>query len=180
MATPEQHAEGVSWYADARTFCQQLAADHGVTLETAAGIVAVLSPMTEWSLNMDRAVMILNGANGGMLNAAKAVAIRDGADPATVVSGRKVTAFYRAIIGDPDAIVIDRHAFDVAVGRRTDDRTRKALERVGQYDLFVAAYARAARELGVAPVVVQAVTWTVHRTTSSAFAGARTRDLLAA
>lgn len=175
-ATVGELLEGVAWYEDARNFCGELSETYGVPLETAAGIVAVLSPMTEWSLNKDRARLILDGANGGMLNAGKACAIRDGADPATVVSGRKVTAFYRAILGDPDAIVIDRHAFDVAIGHTTDDATRKVLERRGQYELFAEAYNRAAAMIGVDPVVVQAVTWTVHRNTDSAYSAARRRE----
>lgn len=180
LATPAQLAEGASWYDDARHFCCEVSAEFRVSLETVAGIVSVLSPMTEWSLNKRRARAVLAGANSGMLNAAKAVAIRDGADPTTVVCGRKVTAFYRAILGDTGAIVIDRHAFDVAVGGRTNGDTRKVLERVGQYALFSEAYYRAATELGEAPAVVQAVTWTVHRSTNSAMSKARAAELQAA
>jgi len=163
LATDAQLNEGADWYGDARAFCGDLAKQFGVSLEASAGIVAVLSPMTGWSENKRRATSVLEGANGGMLNAGKAVAIREGADPALVASGQKVNPFYRAILGDPDALVIDRHAHDIALGRRTDDDARKTLERKGQYGLFVEAYRRAADRLGCEAVTVQATTWVVWR-----------------
>lgn len=175
-ATESELVEGTSWYDDARRFCEETAETYGVTLQTVAGIVAVLSPMTEWELNKQRALMILDGANSGMLNASKACAIRDGVNPEDVVSGQKVIAFYRAILGNYHSVVIDRHAHDVAIGRKCSDTERKVLERANQFPLFVEAYERASERLGVAPVIVQAVTWTVMRRRESRFAAARSRE----
>ncbi|HTE66948.1 MAG TPA: hypothetical protein VK736_11925 [Candidatus Binatia bacterium] len=85
---------------------------------------------------------------------------------ADVLGGPKVRAF-AALIDDPDdltAVVIDRHAFDVAVGRVTSDHERDLLlKRRGVYERFARVYRAAARVLGIPPSVVQATTWTYWR-----------------
>ncbi|AXK37692.1 hypothetical protein DVA86_27315 [Streptomyces armeniacus] len=62
--------------------------------------------------------------------------------------------------GDTDAVVIDRHAHDIAVG---DIYGRRDRGLSGQrYELLAAAYREAAQRLGELPSTVQAVTWVVH------------------
>ena len=86
--------------------------------------------------------------------------------------GSKVRAFYRAILdpADPDPVVIDRHAFDVAVGRVTSDRVRRVLvDRSWVYDAVADAYRAAAAELSArtgelwTPSELQAATWETWR-----------------
>jgi hypothetical protein len=163
-------------------------------VERAVGVIAVLSPRLSWTKNVELARWIYREAseawllakpswwvreNGSVLdrfpglkaNGQKAIDILLGASPEEVVSGPKVTAFYHAIANpnDPRGIVIDRHAFDVAVGRVMDDRTRGVvLGRKGAYEQFVRAYERAAEKLqdefpGITPAEVQAITWLAWR-----------------
>jgi hypothetical protein len=164
-ATAAQLAEGTDWYSAARTFSIGLAERYGLTLEQAAGIVAAISPRLPWDRNMAYADLLMRTGDCPTLkgNKAKAVRILSGERPLDVLGGAKVRAFYLAILGDPDAVVVDRHAFDVAYGAVTDDRTRKALDRVGGYDGYANAYRAAATALGTTAVVVQAVTWVVWR-----------------
>lgn len=76
-------------------------------------------------------------------NAEKAARILLGVHPATVVSGPKVSAFWRAICGDPAAMTLDRwairaadHPCDPWPGKRASamlrDAYRVAAERVGE------------------------------------------------
>lgn len=178
-ATVEQMAEGVEWYSDARRFCADASDASGLSVQAVAGIVAALSPMTAWDVNKARALAIVAGANNVGLNTTKAVRIRDGEHPLSVLGGNKVRNFYRAI-EDPggDAVVIDRHAFDIAVGKVNGDDDRKTLERVGQYELFADAYRAAAYKVGVSPMVMQAVVWVVHRETAVKHAAANRRKAL--
>jgi hypothetical protein len=83
-----------------------------------------------------------------------------------------VRAFYFTITDptDPRAVVIDRHAYDVAAGQALTDAARGlALGRKGAYDAVCILYRRAAailsRETGEhwTPAEVQAVTWTYWR-----------------
>jgi hypothetical protein len=162
-------------------------------VERAVAVIAVLSPRLSWTKNVELARWIyaevhtattnymasawtksvLDRFPGLKANGKKALSILIGIDPADVVSGPKVTAFFHAIANpnDPRGIVIDRHAFDVAVGRVMDDRTRGVvLGRKGAYEQFVRAYVRAAEALqnefpGITPAEVQAITWVAWRRT---------------
>lgn len=162
--------EGLHWYEDAFAFALTLDPEHP---ERAAGVIAALSPMKDWRNNCILAARAYErGYASGALsaNVAKADAILSGADPLEVLGGNKVRNFYRSIVNpyDPDAVCIDRHAFDISVGRVTNDPTRRALARAGVYEAFAAAYKRAARIISkdgydVVPAQVQAVTWGVWR-----------------
>ncbi|MBD9734483.1 hypothetical protein IGX29_22265 [Streptomyces sp. H28] len=62
---------------------------------------------------------------------------------------------------DPDAVVIDRHAHDIAVQEIYGQRDR-GLGAVGRYNMLADCYRAAAREIGEIPSKVQAVTWVAH------------------
>lgn len=175
-ATDAERVEGKSWYGTAR--------EVAVTLDPAdpvraAAVLAVLSPRLHWDRNVTAAVDAYAGRVPKVLgvNARKAKAILEGADADDVVSGPKVRAFWHAIVNpsDPRAIVIDRHAFDVAAGTVLDDEQRgKLLGRKGAYDdvckLYVTAARILTREYGeLSPVEVQATTWVAWRRMKKGF-----------
>lgn len=170
QATVAELAEGMAWYSDAHALAVKLSPE---SPKHAAGVIAALSPMMGWGQNVNLAVRAYaDGQASGALfsNVAKANRILAGEAPEDVLGGDKVRAFY-GVIADPssDAVVVDRHAFDIAVGRVTNNVSRQALGRKGVYGSFAQAYVRAAkaisRETGmdVSASQVQAVTWTVWR-----------------
>lgn len=170
QATPAELMRGMTWYDTAHNLAVTL---DPANPRQAAGVIAVVSPMMDWARNMEVAINAYQtGEMTGCLysNAMKANRIMAGEPADEVIGGRKVTAFF-GVIADPtsDAVVIDRHAFDIAVGRVTNDKSRGALSRKGVYDAFAAAYSTAARKLSVElgmPVSasqVQAVSWVVWR-----------------
>lgn len=161
-------------------------------VERAAAVIAVLSPRQSWDRNVALARQAYRLAtlaqHKGPYTAGLAIRetlptltrqreqvarlLVDREDPDDVVSGPKVRAFWRTIADptDPRAVVVDRHAIDVACGAVLDDATRgRILGRKGGYDTVSRCYARAAKiitaETGEAwsPAEVQAVTWTVWR-----------------
>ena len=161
--------EGLSWYLDAHNVSRALASAHNLTVAQVAGIIAALSPMNGWENNKRKAAQLISQGNGegcGLRkNVAKAMAIFDGADPLDILKGDKVRAFYRTILdpfGDIDP-VIDRHAFDIAVGERTDDKRRGILGRKGVYEEFAHVYREAAMVAGIGAAQMQAVTWVAWR-----------------
>jgi hypothetical protein len=94
----------------------------------------------------------------------KAAKILAGTDPAEVLPMTLKTGnFYRTILDpeDPEAVVVDRHAHDVAVGRRYGQQPR-GLHNKTRYATVAHAYREAARRLGEIPSTVQAVTWLVQ------------------
>jgi hypothetical protein len=195
-ASDEHVIDGREWYARAQAAARELADLGDGDVERAAAVIAVLSPATPWHRNVALARMAYEGAAQGvpvdvlagpvgtpgrlptMGDAArKAAALVWGAEPSAVVSGPKVSAFWGRIVdaasGDSTwrSVVVDRHAFDIAVGMVTDDRTRGTfLGRVGNMRKVQLAYARAAavlRRTGEAPDItpaeLQAVTWVAWR-----------------
>jgi hypothetical protein len=123
--------------------------------------------MMPWQRNVDLAVKCFaeGGLSGGCLsaNVAKANRIMNGEDPLRVLSGDKVRAFFAGIMDTAEVVCIDRHAFDIAVGRSTDDKTRKVLKSKRVYAAFSDAYIAAAKVAGVSPTVMQSTTWVIWR-----------------
>ena len=161
-------------------------------VERAAGVIAALSPRLPWRKNVEYAkkayayfyaspnlrhplqsqAVWLSQIPTLKANALKAWRILAGELPEDVLGGPKVRAFYFTIANptDPRAVVIDRHAFDVAVGQVLTDAARGVmLGRKGVYDSIATLYRRAAaivtRETGVptTPAELQAITWTYWR-----------------
>lgn len=177
-ATAADLREGLAWYQTAHNWCVTQAGSRRPHLvKRNAGIVAALSPLNGWGNNKRKAAELIskrgritvekgkpNGIGLGA-NVAKAIAIYNGAEPLDVLKGDKVRAFYRTILdpqGDIDP-VIDRHAFDIAVGERTDEKRRGALSRKGVYAEFAHAYREAAKIAGIGSAQMQAVTWIAWR-----------------
>lgn len=170
---------GHNWYTEARA----LAAELDPTNPTrAAAVIAVLSCNTGWQRNVQlaRQAYVLAAPHGfdadvdyisdrlGTLSgpARKAALILTGQDPSQVVAGPKVTAFWQAITSpDTDAVVVDRHAYHIAVGRRLDEDKLG----VDMYRRVAECYRRAAkiltRQTGwpTTAIDVQAVTWVTWR-----------------
>jgi hypothetical protein len=161
--TCAQQERGRMWYPVAH----QVAAVTGDgDVRTGAGLIAVLSANKRWELNLslarDAASGNVHGHTGVTLE--KVRKILDGTDPLLVLpDGSKTLNFYRCILNpaDPDPVVIDRHAHDIAVGEIYGNRDR-GLSNLTRYATLAHAYRLAARELGDIPSVVQAGTWTGH------------------
>lgn len=178
MATAEDLREGLAWYQTAHNWCVVTAGPSRPHLiRRNAGIVAALSPLNGWGNNKRKAAEVIskrgrivvekgmpNGIGLGK-NVEKAIAIYNGGDPLDILGGDKVRAFYQTILdpqGDIDP-VIDRHAFDIAVGERTDEKRRGILSRKGVYAEFANAYREAAKIAGIGSAQMQAVTWIAWR-----------------
>lgn len=163
-ATPHELDAGQRWYPDAHALATRLADNGGLCVETAAIVLAHLSPRTPWSRTIIHAhALLTTGQAPGALgaNLARARTALAAADPWTsfTVTSLKTCAFAAAILGDPDAIVIDVWSARVA---GIDDSAR-CLRRSGFYDATAELYRRVAHHHSITPAVLQAVTWTVIR-----------------
>jgi len=158
QATPKQRRAGLRWYARARGEVRTLAHDTGTGESVAAGVVAALSVRQRWDRNLALARVCLRGGRvRGVLPWARTTAywIRRGADPDTVLA-MKTRAFYRALLGERDAVVLDVWMWRGA-GRNIPTRRQAA------YDRYATVLRREAARAGVAPVHYQAVVWVVLR-----------------
>lgn len=186
-ASAEHKLAGVAWYNESHTFAEMLAEAYGVTVSTAAGVIAAVSPLNSWGNNKKLAARIVSEggtARGGYLTLGmdKANAILTGGDPMVILKGEKITAFYLGILtrGETDAVCVDRHAWSLAVSVRYANGTIPGLKGE-RYAAASDAYRRAAsiitRETGtpISAAQIQAVTWLAWRArywSAGAFDGA--------
>jgi len=163
-ATAEQRQRGRIWYRTAHDLAAKMTDGNP---RAGAGVIAALSANKSWTENLRLARQACEtGLTVGHFADAltKAAQIMAGADPAEVLPmERKTGQFFRLIADpeDPEAVVIDRHAHDVAVGETYGNRDR-GLSCASRYALLAHCYREAARRLGELPSTVQAVTWVAH------------------
>lgn len=163
-ATEDQLSRGRSWYETAHQIADMATDGHP---RTGAAVIAALSPQTEWLLNVRLACDAIE--DGSMTSGhfkdacSKVNRILAGIAPEDVLPMDKKTGQFYRLIADPsdaEAVVIDRHAHDIAVGVRLGNENR-GLSYGPRYALFADAYRTAGERLGERPSAVQAVTWVV-------------------
>jgi hypothetical protein len=162
-ADPVLRDAGLRWYDQSLKDVRELSRllPHGVGISAAAGVLAALSPQTQWVQNWLWARQVAQAAGEGRRrmpviggfpkNRDKAWRIANGEPPRQVLRGPKVTAFWRALKGDPDAAVLDIWMFR-AFG--LPDTPSAKVYRSAAEALSVAAY-----DLGVTARQLQAVIW---------------------
>ena len=183
LATSGERVEGMEWYNRANRVAATIAAEHGISLETAAGVIAALSPNNRWERNIVDAENVIRAFSIGGAEEAenvkvctygkmrtKAIQILEATsivDHASILNGRKITAFYECIIGRMDAVCVDGHAYSIWFGDRL---TMKQVPNIGKklYAEIVSDYVEAARILSengtsVTAFEVQAITWCAWR-----------------
>jgi hypothetical protein len=163
LANSDAMLQGQVWYQMAHTLALELADGD---IKVGAGVIAALSANKGWWQNQLLATDALAGFVHGHVGDAldKVRAIIAGQEPETVLPMRMKTGhFYRCIANprDPWAVVIDRHAHDIAVGEIYGDADR-GLSAIGRYEALADAYRQAASYLGELPMIVQATVWVAH------------------
>ena len=185
-ASSETVASGLGWYRLARREARSIGRDYDLTLSASAGIISALSPRTAWLDNLKRARRLAeSGESVGIgLHSSRALEIRGGARPLSILRGRKTRAFYRNIRGDLESeITLDVWMTRALLGDLTlGDRELKSLERVGAYDFLSSIvrsasieYSRRARVV-IRPAEYQALVWIRARDLSEELKRPRVRS----
>lgn len=167
--TPEGRAVALAWYRVERARLEGIASEvregfgRYVRAESVIAAAATLSPATSWHHLVADLPGFIRAALGGdplpdfatygAQRRKAATIIREGGG-IEAVTGPKVSAFARALWGDPTAVVIDRHAARVAMGE--DDITTVL---IGDLRAAQDAYRLAASRLGLEPAGLQALVW---------------------
>lgn len=164
-STAAQREAGAQWYGEAQQAAQTMAQASGQTLETAAAVIAHLSPRTPWGRNVAGASAVLSDPLTRPVGIIPANFVRAQqamltSDPLETVRGPKTRSFAQNILGDSDAVTVDVWAVRIALGDR-ETEPEKILARAGVYDVLADAYRAAARQVGVTPATMQATTWLV-------------------
>lgn len=168
QSNARQHAEGLRWYSDAHTFAESLANASGgrITTEQVAGVIAVTSPVQPWTAQQVFVPILIKQylegqapekSFGFVRNTLKAWSVLSG--DLSVITGPKVTRFFLAIMGDTNAITVDRWIARVAYGHEVDGVSNK------QYVEVAEAIRAASEQIGVPPRELQAILWVWARGT---------------
>ena len=178
LASAAETAGGMSWYKEANQVALTLADRYEIPEETAAGVIAALSPRNKWDRNLVDAENIIAayvaggaeacddvkvctfGANKQKAveiltwNAGEAVALE-------ILSGPKLREFYSCILGRDD-VCIDGHAYSIWFGDRV---TLAKVPSIGKKlrEEIKKDYLAVAKKNNLKGYEVQAITWVAHR-----------------
>ena len=187
LASQADIISGLNWYQRAYDLGVKLIHEYdGLTLGQAIGVFAALSPRNKWEKNCIDAEAIIKtwflDGDYDMLkvstfnpNKRKAIAIleldMESADAEAIpniLSGQKIVAFYRSIMGDKNAVCVDGHAYAIFIGERiTTTKTPKISPKL--FETIQRAYQLVAKRsadlcgVEMSPTQVQAVTWVTYR-----------------
>lgn len=157
------------WYTYQRYTLLSVANDYNVTLENVVYVTATLSPALSWERNLESTRAFFDewfGRYGNSrqtaygTNVLKCVQYMQG-QRQDAPTGRKVSAFYRNLLGDTQALTLDRHAIRAArMGLRNLEKESGEQKICGQeFAVVENAYRKAANLLGVSPSYLQALVW---------------------
>ena len=177
LASNADKQQGQSWYTRALAFAEELSDQYNIETTTIVGVIAALSPRNRWERNMqDAESMVKVAASGGTFEdlmslkvctfstgkqkAAKILSenISDRDALLATLKGPKLQEFFNCILGDVDDVCIDGHAYSIWAGDRITLANVPSIG-VKLRRTIKADYQQAAKTLGVAPHVVQAITW---------------------
>ena len=178
LASSVELVEGINWYYVANAYCRELASRFAISIQQAAGLIAVFSPQAQWTENKRYAVSflvnpkILLRSRVQVKKAKKILTLTSESDiyHAQTVSNAawKTKSFFLNIL-NPDIatdVTIDRHAIAVCIQHPDNvyalDKSY-ALPTKGQYDFFQQCYMKAAAQLDILPHQLQAITWLTYR-----------------
>ena len=184
LATSQEVQVGVDWYRSAFKIATRIADRYGLRVETAAGVIAALSPSNRWERNIiDAEAIIKVWAAGGTdedvlavkcctypLMRQKALDILKGSDIVKTLNGPKIIEFFNCITNPMlNDVCIDGHAYSIWLGQRVvmkDVPNIKAKKLRSQIKTdYRDATAFINEELGehYSAASIQAITWVTHK-----------------
>lgn len=173
FATDEEKNYWGNWYLNASEDVKKLASIYGVPFEQAAAVVAVLSPGNKWKDNLMAAAKIFSESktvNAYPKNIEKANKIKNStSNYFEHVTGPKVSVFLKSLLSPMEInkeIVLDSHAINIWFGKKVNLKLTPSISEALRRTI-IADYERVADEIGIKPMLLQAVTWYIWKYLSS-------------
>lgn len=167
--------DGRQWYARARQFAQDQSDEHNLNLQVVTAVISALSPETTWNINKAKTIEFLELKENSTMatypnNKDKALKFLEGKlvpnEHYNLDNWRKTSAFYRNIL-EPNCdqrVTLDRHALRIAHGYYlTGDESIYYGNTRAKYVKTENVFKQIARENGLLPNVLQAITWVTFR-----------------
>lgn len=172
QSTGVEYFNGANWYLEAHDYAVTLSVRYGVSVMTAALVLALLSPRNKWRRNKVDADTLLSAYKNGVPpetvtvatfhanrdKAWAAIAAGDDVDVLSLTGREKVYYFYLCIINPTDwfPVCVDSWAYEAANGER-GNVTEKRRQDVQN------AYTQVALAHGLIPSQLQAIVWLTIR-----------------
>lgn len=172
LALWELSTKHSSWYSDANQTMQEIASDYNVSVENVAYIIATLSPALSWMKNIEGARAFFDEwfgrSDSSNCQTAYGTNVKKCSEymfgvRSDAPTGRKVSSFYRNLLGDFDAVTLDRHAIRAARWGMRNLKSESGEQKIcGQeFSVIQNAYKYAASCAGVSVAEFQATLWTL-------------------
>jgi hypothetical protein len=160
-----------SWYGTAYRWAHNFGDEHNISPIKVCGIIAALSPQKSWEENLRITQTFITEGKSyhtkAMTAKAKAIielpdwALSNPTEICNILNGSKITSFFLNIydFNLSGAVTIDRHAVEIAVGKKLSDHRMTA----NQYLFFENCYKVASLNSRFLPHQIQAMTWETWR-----------------
>lgn len=185
IATAQDIASGSIWYHEAHEGAVNLSEKYNISVETAAQVIAVLSPKCDWNVNLEAASHVIAQYQSGLAfpeyqssgvvalaakwnnripfgcieaNVLKAFWILSGHPEA--LRGPKVEDFCRNILSCNESVTVDSHYVAAWLGLCYPGTWGFAEK---YHKIVTEDTELVAREVGISPASFQAILWTVKK-----------------
>jgi hypothetical protein len=179
QASPEQYEQGLAAYQDYHARLKTLAEVNDIPFERVVGAFSALSPGNRLEMNFADLETLINAIKKNKEVSAirlhcysqctqRGYDFLTGWEPEFKTSrkGEKTRNFYHNILNpeSPDYVTIDRHAIEVHAGKEVDETLRKKIfDSPRKYNEIANDYKKVAKQVGLLPCQVQAITWYTWR-----------------
>ena len=186
LATSQEVQLGCDWYPSALDIATRIGVKYGVSAETAAGVIAALSPNNRWERNIIDAENIIKcwaagGTRSDLLavkvctygkmieNAIDILTTPIGVNIKETLKGKKIVEFFNCITNPAlNDVCIDGHAYSVWFGQRLTMKEVPAIGKKLRSQIktdYRDATAFINEELGehYSAASIQAITWVTHK-----------------
>ena len=180
LSTIQEKIDGANLYESAHKIALNLADNYGLTLQTAAGVIAALSPRNKWTRNVIDAENLIETFVRDPESAVKIKVctfnknkekalkiLRNNQDFFTdntreILSGPKLNEFFNCILGVEDDVCIDGHAYCIFNGSRTSLKDVPSIG-VKLRKEIKSDFRKAAAKFNISAAQMQAITWVTWR-----------------
>lgn len=173
MIKNEKAFELSQWYREAHEICAVLSEHYKIPFEVVAGVMAVTSPQTNVTRNINLTTRLCASYRAGKLHTddfkyipafiEKAIKMLESGKVFPHLRGDKVVSFYNNIIGNVDCVTLDVHMLNIAINGLscTLDSNRMDYKVTGNAYTMIADILRlVSSEVGLKPSELQALLWT--------------------
>lgn len=163
QVTLQEYQDGLRWYTEAHSFCEDVSKQYNVPLLNICGVVSALSPQKEWNHNKHITHLYLQGISKHtkvqIEKANRIIKSSSFAEISNHLGGNKTRNFFGNLMypKDPHFVCLDRHMVKVCTGLYVD------VIRGPMYNRLKSVFKDVSLHFGLLPVELQGITWLTEK-----------------